>query len=132
MNPILRRVTFICAIALGMVCCDFLPAASPPSLNGGGVTIDLKTQLEKGLRARRPVEFQYIDQIMKLVEDGKLPRSLVTSTFVWARKQPTRQLQAFQFALQVRAKGLNVQLPDLRKQAVGIGSDGGQHGFGTP
>jgi len=132
MKLISRRILIVCAIAIGLAWCQPSPAADPPALDGGGVTIDLKGQLEKGLKARRPVEFQYINQIMTLVENGKLPRSMVTSTFVWARKQPTRQLQAFQFALQVRAKGLNVQLPDLRKQAVGIGSNGGQHGFGTP
>ena len=107
-------------------------AAGPASINAGGVTIDLKTQLEKGLKARRPVEFAYIDQIISLVESGKLPRSLVTSTFVWARQRPTRQLQYFQFALAARAKGLAVQLPDLRNQAVGINTNGGEHGVTGP
>jgi hypothetical protein len=97
--------------------------------DGGGVRgLTLKTQLEKGLKARRPVEFEYIDQISKLVDQGELPRSLVVSTYLWAQRKPTRQLQYFQFALQTRAKGLAVELPDLRKQAVGIGSNGGQHG----
>jgi hypothetical protein len=109
-----------------------LAASPPPPIDAGGVTgLDLKTQLGKGLKARRPVEFEYIDEIIKLVESGDLPRSLVTSTFGWARKKQNRQLQYFQFALQARAKGLNVKLPDLRKQAVGIGSNGGQHGFGN-
>ncbi len=109
------------------------PAASPPPpVSAGGVTgLDLQTQLEKGLRARRPVEFAYIAQIIKLVESGALPRDLVVSTFGWARGRSTRQLQYFQFALQARAKGLNVQLPDLRQQAVGISNNGGQHGFGS-
>ncbi len=105
----------------------------PPPINGGGVSgLNLQTQLEKGLKARRPVEFAYIDQIIKLVEDGKLPISLVTSTYGWARKQRGRQLQYFQFALQARAKGLDVQLPDLNEQAVGISGNGGQHGFQGP
>jgi hypothetical protein len=108
-------------------------AAEPAAVAAGGVTgLDLKTQLQKGLRARRPVEFEYINEIIALVEKGDLPKPLVTTTFVWARKQPTRQLQYFQFALQTRAKGLDVTLPDLRKQAVGIGSNGGEHGVTTP
>ena len=108
-------------------------AAEPAAVAAGGVTgLDLRTQLQKGLRARRPVEFEYINEIIALVESGKLPKPLVTTTFVWARKQPTRQLQYFQFALQTRAKGLDVKLPDLRKQAVGIGSNGGEHGVTTP
>jgi len=104
-------------------------AADPPPIDGGGVAgLDLKTQLETGLKARRPVEFAYINQIVKLVEAGTLPRSLVTSTFIWARRMPSRQLQYFQFALQARAKRLNVKLPDLRLQAVG---NSGEHAVNT-
>ncbi len=130
----MQRVLLVCAISLTVLAASIsgLRAGSPPSLNGGGVTIDLKSQLQKGLKARRPVEFAYIDQIIALVEAGKLPRSLVTSTFVWARKRPTRQLQYFQFALAARAKGLNVRMPDLRNQAVGINTNGGQHGVTGP
>jgi hypothetical protein len=114
------------------VVCTTTHAAEPKPITGGGVTgLDLKTQLEKGLKARRPVEFEYIAQINSMVEDGSLPRSLVTSTFGWARHKPTRQLQYFQFALQARAKNLNVKLPDLRKQAVGINTNGGENGFGN-
>jgi hypothetical protein len=114
---------WLVALLLGAVTVLEMPAAEPPPIDAGGVQgLDLKTQLEKGLRARRKVEFQYIDQIIKLVEDGDLPRELVTTTFVWAVRQPSRQLQYFQFALQsrVRAAKLNIDMPDLRKQAVGV------------
>lgn len=127
----MRPVLFVVLAAL--VSCPLVIAANPPPIDGGGVTgLDLKTQLEKGLYARRPVEFEYIDQIVKLVEEGKLPRKLVTSTFVWAQKNEVRRLQYFQFALQARARGLNVKLPDLRKQAIGITNNGGEHGVNTP
>jgi hypothetical protein len=107
--------------------------AQSPALTGGGVSdLDLQSQLEKGLKARRPVEFAYIRQIVGLVESGKLPRSLVTSTFGRARQKPDRPLQYFQFALQARTKGLGIKLPSLKDQAVGISSNGGQHGFGSP
>ncbi len=124
---------FILSAATWLLSSNTALAASPPKpIDDGGVSkLDLKTQLEKGLKARRPVEFAYIAQIVKLVEDGDLPRSLVTSTFGWARKKQNRQLQYFQFALQARAKHLDVRLPDLSKQAVGIGSNGGRHGFGN-
>lgn len=108
-------------------------AAEPAPVDGGGVTgLDLQTQLEKGLYVRRPVEFEYIAEIIELVEEGKLPRNLVTTTFTWAQKKPVRKLQYFQFALEVRARKLNVELPDLRKLAVGIGNNGGSHGVNTP
>jgi len=104
----------------------------PAVAAGGVVGLDLQTQLEKGLLARRPVEFEYIQQIVDLVDSGDLPREMVTTTFVWARKKPTRPLQYFQFALATRARKLPVVLPDLRKQAVGISGNGGQHGVTSP
>jgi hypothetical protein len=108
-------------------------ADGPLPFDGGGVTgLDLQTQLEKGLKARRPVEFEYIREIIKLVEEDKLPRKLVVTTYLAAQRQPRRQLQYFQMALAARARGLNVKLPDLRLQAVGISGNGGTHGVNTP
>ncbi len=127
----LRPVFLILPAAL--LVCGLATAASPPPVDGGGVVgLTLRTQLEKGLRVRRPVEFAYVDQIIKLVEEGKLPRRLVTTTFMWAQRKEWRQLQYFQFALQVRARRLPVKLPDLRKLAVGISNNGGSHGVNTP
>lgn len=126
-----RLLLFVVCLAL----LDGPPAlaGNPPPIDGGGVVgLDLQTQLEKGLLARRPIDFAYIAQIVELVEDGKLPRRLVTSTFAWAKNMPTRQLQYFQFALQARSRKLGVQLPDLRKLAVGISNNGGEHGVNTP
>jgi hypothetical protein len=130
----MKNSSIVLGIMISQLAVNFAHAADRGAVvSAGGVTgLDLKTQLQKGLRARRPVEFEYIDEIIALVDSGQLPRPLVTTTFVWAQKQPTRQLQYFQFALQTRAKGLAVQLPDLRKQAVGIGGNGGEHGVTTP
>ncbi len=41
----------------------------------------LKDQLEKGLRARRPIEFQFVQRIAELVETKQLSREFVLSTF---------------------------------------------------
>jgi hypothetical protein len=121
------------ALVFAACFCCVSPAASPPPISGGGVRgLDLKTQLEKGLYVRRPVEFAYVAEIVKLVEEGKLPYKLVATTFAWAQRQPTRRLQYFQFALELRTRRLPVELPDLRKLAVGISSNGGQHGVNTP
>lgn len=89
-------------------------------IGAGGIPSNLtyREQLEKGLRARRPVEFEYLRQVVKLVDDGKLPRTLVDTTFVWARKQH-RPLQHFQFALKARADDMNLRTPNLNNQAVG-------------
>ena len=96
-------------------------ADTPAAISAGGVTgLDLKSQLEKGLRARRPVEFAYIAQVVQLVESGDLPRSLVDTTFVWARKQKRHPLQYFQFALQSRANALGYSTPDLNGQLAPV------------
>jgi hypothetical protein len=112
-----------------VLCATAALAAEPGPIGEGGVMkMDLKKQLETGLLARRPIEFDYINQIVKLVEEGQLPRKMVVSTFLWARRTPTRKLEYFAFALQARAKNLKVQLPDLRKLAVGVNVNGGEHG----
>jgi hypothetical protein len=119
-------VALIAAVAcLGSFDTPMARAADPGSINGGGVspTLDLKKQLELGLRARRDVEFEYIENVVKLVEKGTLPRKLVDSTFLWARRKSSRQLQYFQFALRVRAKKLGIvaaEIYDLSDQAVGV------------
>lgn len=82
-----------------------LPAAD--SVNGGGVSskLDLQAQLEKGLKARRPVDFAFIKKVVEMVDAGTLPRSMVTSTFMYARQKPNdRRVQYFEFALRAQAK----------------------------
>jgi hypothetical protein len=76
----------------------------------GSSTLSLKETLEKTLRARRPEEFAFIDLVIEKVDDGTLPRSLVESTFQWARKKPRHAFQYFEFALRTRAKGIGVEL----------------------
>jgi hypothetical protein len=66
--------------------------------------LTLRQTLAMGLKARRPVEFRYVDRIASLVRTGALSESMVKSTFIWARKQPGRQLQKFDIALRERAK----------------------------
>ena len=94
-------------------------AAEPPALGTNlGVDIDLKGELEKGLKARRPVEFQYIAELTKLVASGEVPESLVASTFIWARKKPSRQIQYFQFAMKTRGDQMGIRTPSLDDQFV--------------
>lgn len=87
-------------------------AGSPVQANGpvapGGP--DLKTTLEKGLRARRPVEFQFIKQTTDLVDAGTLPQSVVESTFLWARKKRPYPYPYFERALRERVRKLGITL----------------------
>ena len=74
---------------LAIVVCAGLTAGMVPTAAPAQQTVtDLKDTLEKGLRARRPAEFDFIAKVVDFVDDGKLPRSLVMSTFLWARQKP--------------------------------------------
>jgi hypothetical protein len=109
----------VLALAIWSLVSLSVPADSPIGAGGLPSTLDYTSQLNMGLKARRPVEFDYIKQVVALVNDGKLPKTLVDTTFVWAYKKPSRRLQYFQFALRSRATQLGYPTPDLNNQAVG-------------
>ena len=72
---------------------------------------ELKDQLEKGLRARRPVEFAFIGRIVDLVEQRKLELKLVMGTFQWARKRdPFFPFPYFERAIRLRAARVGVDI----------------------
>ncbi len=81
-----------------------------PSAADAAVTVNLKDQLEKGLEARLPSEFAFLAKVVQMVENGTLPRSLVDSTFIWARRRPQRRFQYFERALRVRASRLGIRI----------------------
>jgi hypothetical protein len=73
--------------------------------------VSLRETLEKGLRARLPEEFEYIDRVVTLVDQGVLPLSLVLSTFKWARKQhQVYPFVYFKLGLRERAGKLGIPL----------------------
>jgi hypothetical protein len=74
--------------------------------------ISLKQALEKGLKARRPSEFAYIELVVKKVEEGKLPQSMVERSFLWARRKNSAiPMPYFERSLQIMAKKIGVNLP---------------------
>ena len=75
---------------------------------------DLKLQLEKGLRARRPEEFKFVKLVVTMVENDSLPLPLVKSTFLWARKKAITTRYPFPYferALRVRAAKQGIKIP---------------------
>ena len=78
---------------------------------GGAEVISLEDQLKTGLRARRPEETEFIEDVARLVNTGKLPRKLVDSTFIWAlRRRTNYPFPAFERALRLQADQLGVDL----------------------
>ena len=51
------------------------------------VQVTLRQQLRAGLKCRRPVEFEFVDRVTRLVDEGKLPIDLVNICFAWSRHQ---------------------------------------------
>jgi hypothetical protein len=82
------------------------------SSNGSvGQVADLKDQLEKGLRARLPTDFAFIEKVINLVNHGKLPQKLVLGTFDYARKKSLkRPFPYFERALRLRAAKIGVTI----------------------
>lgn len=70
----------------------------------------LEDTLAKGLKARLPEEFAFVDRVVKLVDHGRLSREMVQSTFLWARKKPKHQFQYFEHGLRLRAEEAGVRL----------------------
>lgn len=109
------RFTLLAALAL-------LLAVAPPgavtaraddsSRTGGGADeISLEDQLKTGLKARRPEEVEFIEDVVRAVNAGALPRKVVESTYIWAvRRRQTWPYPAFERALRIRADLLGVNL----------------------
>ena len=71
----------------------------------------LKDVLAKGLKARRPEEFAFVDRVVKLVNHGRLSREMVESTFLWARRKSNDfPFVYFERGLKVRAHDAGVNL----------------------
>jgi len=114
----LVALTFLAAVAAGLAPLATTAQQSTNTATNQGRKITLRDQLTSGLRATTKTDKAFIDQVVILVEQGKLPRRLVDGTFLWARdraarRSPTRRLRPmvyFQPALVARAKRIGVQL----------------------
>ncbi len=71
-----------------------------------GQMINLKQQLETGLQARLPEEFEYIEKVVMKVDMGELPERFVRQNFAYARKQAPYPIRYFDRALRIRGKKL--------------------------
>jgi len=108
------RTILNCALAIGLLglAGNQVSAAQQPNPTPGvsGPAVDLRIQLEKGLKARLPREFDFIEQVVHLVDTDQLPRDLVESTFLWARAKKPYPFPYFETGLRVRAARRGIQL----------------------
>jgi tRNA(Ile)-lysidine synthase TilS/MesJ len=68
-------------------------------------------QIKAGLRTAAPEEEGFVERVVTMANEGKLPLSLVDSTFQWARKKPEHKFQYFKRGLIVRAAKIGIAIP---------------------
>ncbi len=116
-NRTTATALFLSAIWLGN-CVPVAALQISPAGAQQGRQITLREQLTVGLRAYTKADQAFIDKVVLLVEQKKLPRPLVDSTFFWARQRAvwhsrTRRLRPivyFQPGLIQRARRIGVKL----------------------
>ncbi len=77
-------------LIVALMCFCILPTNGQQTSSSNsqqGRQLTLKEQLTLGLKAVTPSDKAFIDKVVIKVEQGKLPRSLVDSTFLWARER---------------------------------------------
>lgn len=79
--------------------------------SASGRSITLQQLLERGLRLRRPEEFQFVRKVVQMVEQGKLSEKLVKSTYNWARKKRPYPYPYFERGLKLRAAKEGIRIP---------------------
>jgi hypothetical protein len=102
-----KLLIFACCLTvaiIGATCPAATPSSSPIAPGGPS----LRVVLEKGLRARRPVEFKFIDQVLDLVDEGKLPTKLVERCFLWSRNKQPYPFPYFERSVREQARGIGV------------------------
>jgi len=71
----------------------------------------LTEQLRFGLKARRPLEFEFIDLVVDKVDQKLLPRDMVLSAMTYAQgKNKDRPYPYFEFGMKKRAAAIGVEL----------------------
>ncbi|MCR9117000.1 MAG: hypothetical protein NXI22_08665 [bacterium] len=96
------------------------PQAANSEGDIGAEVRELNEVLKARLYARRDEEIAYIDAVTKMVDEGKLPRSLVQSTYLWARYKKPRPFIYFQRALQLRAEKMDLKTPPFKITTAGF------------
>lgn len=120
-RPLLAAVVAVVAVS-SVLQAQQPPAPAPvtPSTpsDRAGRQVSLFDQLRVGLKAKTKADFAFIELVVLRVNQGKLPRKLVDSTFLWARNRykshpgssRLRPIVYFQPALVAQAKKIGVVL----------------------
>ena len=81
----LKTLGIFCVLAGLMAAVTF--AVAQQSTPSAPEVANLREQLEKGLRARRPIEVQFLSRVIQLVNQGRLTQEVVQGTFSFVLKK---------------------------------------------
>ena len=112
---------FTIVVSLSLVLLTFTASFATESETGSSGLVSLKlsddfeNQMNVILRSRRPVEFEFVSTVVKMVEQDQLPLDLVQSTLLWVRKKKDCEYPFvyFERALRVRAAKLGIVVPEV-------------------
>ncbi len=96
------RSSLLLAVLLGILATCGRAAVAADRLDAGTI--------KAALRTATPAEGAFVDRVVELMAQKKLPRSLVQSTFQWARRKSHHQFQYFRRGLLIRAARLGIRL----------------------
>jgi hypothetical protein len=91
----------LAVLAVSAVCRAQTPVPAP--------RLDAET-MKAALKTATIEEGGFIECVVRLVNAGKLPQSLVVSTFIWARRKPRWKFQYFRVGLIIRARWSGIRL----------------------
>ena len=110
-RPAIFRFTPGFCLFLAVLTCSGGRLDDRQSSEAAAATVaDLQDQLVSGLKVRRPVDLAFIARVIRLVEQDRLPLSMVLSTHQWAYPKTPRPFPYFQRAMRIRAARIGVQL----------------------
>ena len=104
---LLRMLCTLVAIVTGMT-------GMGSSTLSAAETATLRDQLEKGLKARLPDEFAFIDTVVTMVDNGTLPEELVDKIFFYVRKTRGHRkylVPYFERLLRLKAAEMGIAIP---------------------
>lgn len=85
------------------------PVATPRFLENAQQE-ELRSLLEVGLKPASAQQAAFLDKIVELVGEGRLPLEMVEGTFIWARRQSGWAYPYFEQALRLRARRAGIKI----------------------
>lgn len=79
------------------------------SVADASTTLDVET-MKSALKTDTEEEDGFLAKTLNLMNKGVLPRKMVYSTFLWAKKKRTRRFQYFKWGMIKRAAEIGVEL----------------------